>query len=197
MFRGRFHSSGFFFLTIAIAAALSAFLSGAGADEFAEPRSASELKGADDVTSSAKAERHNASKVQVKVVYRREGEVQARVFLLPRELASRMDGGLTGALEVKSLVLASNGEPKQLILDENREGKKTYEVEFQVGWNKAGSACSLVVQASREGKWGTANEPRRDIGLPVEDDDCRHYIYNPESTQRESTVSVSVFQHSS
>jgi hypothetical protein len=179
---GRSNTSGFFFLTIAIAAALTAFLSGAGADEFAEPKSKSELKSAEDVTASAKAER--ASSNEFKVSFKRDGVARARVFLVPRELATKLDGGISGSLEVKSLVLASNGEPQQLIVQETRGEKRVHEIEFQVGWNKTGSACSLVVQASQEGKWGTANEPRRDIGLPVEDADCRHYIFDPEPTQR-------------
>lgn len=188
--RGRLHTSGFFFVSFAIIVALTAFLSGAGADEYTAASGPIEAMNisADDVTASAKAEQSNASSVLVKVSYQREGQSQARLFLIPRELASRMDGGLIGALEVRSLVLASNGEPKQLILDENREGKKVHEVEFQVGWSKDGTktSCNLVVQASREGKWGAANEPRRDLGLPVEDSDCRHYIFTSEPGQRDA-----------
>src|SRR5262249_23322291 len=106
MSRGRYPSSVSFFLTIAIAAALTAFLTAAGADDFAEPGASAVLKAADDVTSSAKAEHASTSDVQFKVSYKREGEAHSRVFLVPRELASELDGGLSGALEVKSLVLA-------------------------------------------------------------------------------------------
>src|SRR4051812_28744620 len=101
-FHSSFHSSGFFFVTIAIAAALTAFLSGAGADELAEPRSKAELRGYDDVTASAKAERDPASTSEIRVSYKRDGEAHARVFLLPRELAAKLEGGLSGSLEVKS-----------------------------------------------------------------------------------------------
>ena len=184
---GRFHSSGFFFLTIAIAAALTAFLSGAGADELAVPKSKAELKSADDVTASAKAERGPASSAEIKVSYKRGGEAHARVFVVPRELASKLEGGLSGSLEVKSLVLASNGEPRQLIVGESRGGKQVHEIEYQVGWNGSGASCSLIVQASGEGKWSSGDEPRRDIGLPVEEPDCRRYILNPEPTQRVAT----------
>src|SRR3954470_3530141 len=98
-FHSSFHSSGFFFMTIAIAAALTAFLSGAGADEFAEPRSKAELKSSDDVTSTAKAERQPASSTEFRVSYKRDGEAHARVFLVPRELATKLEGFLSGSLE--------------------------------------------------------------------------------------------------
>jgi hypothetical protein len=185
---GRFRSSGFsswgpFFVSLAVAAVLSAFLSGAGADDDVPVLNPMNT-GSDDVTSSAKAEPNGVSNVMVKVSYKREGENQSRLFLIPRELATRMDGGLSGTLEVRSLVLASNGEPKQLILDESREGKQAYEVEFQLGWNGSGTkvSCTLLVQAS--------SGANRDLGEPVEDPDCRHFIFNPEAGSKHSKRSI-------
>jgi hypothetical protein len=131
----------------------------------------------DDVTSTAQIEHQGSSSIMFRVSYRKEGTKTSRVFLLPKDLVSMLpEGGVNGTLVVKSLVLASNGEPKQLIIEEAKDGKKIQEIEFQVGWKDQGSSCSLSVQASSE-------ETRHDQNLPVEESDCRHYIYNPDQNQ--------------
>jgi hypothetical protein len=182
VFRQRFEGSHIFWSCATVAALLVGW-SVARADDFQASRpfrqpqpeiaaqaprapASARVEVADDVTSGSTVEAQAGSPVMFRVGYRRGGAAETRIFLIPRELALGMGGGLNASVGVGSLILGANGEPRQLILKES--GEKNREVEFQIGWNEKGG-CQMVAQGSQGGV---------QVG-EAETADCKHYLYNP------------------